>query len=126
MSSSQLYSQLTNAASITTLNNINQSTLMHPQQTSSSNSSPFNVSSSTVAATVGSDVKPRNDAGPNKGSGLNIFNVDFLTRKNRERKEKKSAVATESNAKPSQSKFSRGKKAKQNSSSTSNQYENLG
>jgi hypothetical protein len=122
MSSSQLYSQLTNSASITTLNTINQTTSMNPPQTSSSNSSPFNVP--PTVASSGSDLKQRNDG--TKGSGLNIFNVDFLTRKNRERKEKKSAVAAESNSKPSQSKFSRGKKSKQNASSTSNQYENLG
>lgn len=116
MNNSQMYSQLTNSVSTTTLNTINQQQPTAAQSQSAS-ISPFNGAPM--------DSKPaKNDT---KGGGLNIFNVDFLTRKNRERKEKKNAAAAAAAAADTStksSKFSRNKKSKQNANTS--QYENLG
>lgn len=138
-SNSQMYSQLTNSVSTTTLNaigggggGVNQHSASQQQQPQGQQSiSPFNGASSEKPSASKND----------KSSGLNIFNVDFLTRKNRERKEKKQAAAaaaaaaatnnnnnntSTSTSTMKSSKFSRGKKAKQNTTVSSSQYENLG
>jgi hypothetical protein len=118
---SQMYSQLTNSVSTTTLNAINQQQQHQIQNSNSTSISPFNGPTNTT-----SEKPPKNDSST-KGGGLNIFNVDFLSRKNRERKEKKNAAAAAAAASTNEksSKFSRGKKSKQNTNN-SNQYENLG
>lgn len=146
MSGSQVYSQFTNSVSTTTLNTLNQQQQQQQQGQhhqvggQSSSISPFNGPSDS------NHQKPSKQ--DSKSSGLNIFNVDFLTRKNRERKEKKNAAAaaaatttttaatttapgdtsTISTSTTKGSKFSRGKKtsSKQNAANTSSQYENLG
>lgn len=114
--SSSLYSQLTNSASNTTLNTLSQI----GQGNSVARSSPINQSSGS--SNDQSNIK-RNDS-----KGLNIFNVDFLGRKNKEKKAAAQKAAL-NNSGESKSKFSRNKKSKQTSSTSSNnnnnQYENL-
>jgi hypothetical protein len=133
------YSQLTNAASTTTLNtiqsmnstntiNINGSSPIHLKE--SSTVSPLNASSSTSNSdtTATSNTNVTTNSKKNDSKGLNIFNVDFLGRnKNKEKKAAQkaaaaaAAAATASENKDtilSKSKFSRNKKNKQTSSSS--------
>ena len=129
------YSQLTNAASTTTLNtiqsinstntvNVNGSSPIHLKE-SSTVVSPLNVSSSTSNSdtAAASNTNVTTSSKKNDSKGLNIFNVDFLGRnKNKEKKaaQKAAAAAAATTANNenketilSKSKFSRNKKNKQ-------------
>ena len=155
-SASNLYSQLTNSSSTTTLNSINSHVnngaanvglqVQNQQQQQQQQQSGSSPNSAEVAAVQSGTVKAESKKSDSSRSGLNIFNVDFLGRKNKKAAAAAAAAAaaqkdsnkdqTNTNTISKSSKFSRNtkKSSKQQANTTTsntsastsiNQYENL-